>query len=240
MEPLFSDEIEQKPVANHFDNTFDDGVDNRNMLMDLARAAFAHGHHIIAITQSKKSAEEIADLHGERGRLAPQQQQDHRTYRWSSRQAQNYLETMEEEVVSPNEPKEREQFIGKVLNDTQIPDDVGLWRPVAIKQDMETGRKPKAPRAPGAKLRCWELVVDVRGWLSTCSPSVGDLAILALVSTSVLETSSEWDHPARHISACLGATTGEGLCPETMRDTVVCIFFWWMPTLNGKYNIFCI
>ena len=175
-----------------FDNTFDDGVDNRNMLMDLARAAFAHGHHTIAITQSKKSAEEIADLNGERARLAPQQQQDDRTYRWSSRQVQNYLETMEEEVVSPNEPKEREQFIGKVLNDTQIPDDVGLWRPVAIKQYMETGRKPKAPqRAPGAKLRCWELVVDVCGWLSTCSPSVGDLAILALVSTSVLETSSE-------------------------------------------------
>ena len=198
-----------------FDNTFDNGVDKTGKLMDLARAAFAHGHHIIAITQFKKSAEEIADLNGERTRLAPQQQQDDRTYRWSRRQAQNYLETMEEEVVSPNEPKEREEFIGKVLNDTQISDDVGLWRPVAINAYMNTGRKPKAPqRAPGAKLRYWELVA-----------SVGDLAILALISTSVLETSSEWDHPARHISACLGATTGEGLCPETMRDTVVCIFF---------------
>ena len=175
-----------------FDNTFDNGVDKTGKLMDLARAAFAHGHHIIAITQFKKSAEEIADLNGERTRLAPQQQQDDRTYRWSRRQAQNYLETMEEEVVSPNEPKEREEFIGKVLNDTQIPDDVGLWRPVAINEYMNTGRKPKAPqRAPGAKLRYWELVVDVCGWLSTCSPSVGDLAILALISTSVLETSSE-------------------------------------------------
>ena len=212
-----------------FDNTFDNGVDKTGKLMDLARAAFAHGHHIIAITQFKKSAEEIADLNGERTRLAPQQQQDDRTYRWSRRQAQNYLETMEEEVVSPNEPKEREEFIGKVLNDTQIPDDVGLWRPVAINEYMNTGRKPKAPqRAPGAKLRYWELVVDVCGWLSTCSPSVGDLAILALISTSVLETSSEWDHPARHISACLGATTGEGLCPETMRDTVVCILFFFV------------
>ena len=43
-----------------------------------------------------------------------------------------------------------------------------------------------------------------------------------LVSASVLETSS--GHPARHISACLGATTCERLCPETMRDTVVCHF----------------
>lgn len=58
-----------------------------------------------------------------------------------------------------------------------------------------------------------KFVVDICGWLSTCSPSVGDLAILALVSTSVPETSSEWDHPARHISACLGARTGEGQIP---------------------------
>ena len=118
-----------------FDDTFDNGVDNRNrgMLMDLARAAFTHDHHIIAITQSKKSAEEIADLNGERTRVAPQQQQDERTYRWSSRQARNYLETMED-LISPNEPKEREDFIDKVLNDTQVPDDVGLWRPVAIQE----------------------------------------------------------------------------------------------------------
>ena len=136
-----------------FDNTFDNGVDKTGMLMDLARAAFAHGHHIVAITQSKKSAEEIADLNGERTRLAPQQQQDDRTYRWSRRQAQKYLETMEEEMVSPNEPKEREEFIGKVLNNTLIPDDVGLWRPVAIKEYMKTGHKPKAPQRARAKLR---------------------------------------------------------------------------------------
>ena len=123
------------------------------MLIDLARAAFAHGHHIVAITQSKKSAEEIADLNGERTRLAPQQQQDDRTYRWSRRQAQKYLETMEEEMVSPNEPKEREEFIGKVLNNTLIPDDVGLWRPVAINEYMKTGHKPKAPQRARAKLR---------------------------------------------------------------------------------------
>ena len=121
-----------------FDDTFDYGVDDRDssMLIDLARAAFTHGHHIIIITRSKESAAEIADLNGARTRLAPQQQQDDRTYRWSSRQVQNYLETMEGEVVSSKEPKEREQFIGKVLNATQIPDDVGLWRPVEIQAYM--------------------------------------------------------------------------------------------------------
>ena len=135
-----------------FDNTFDDGVDNRDMLMDLARAAFAHGHHIIAITQSKKAAEELADLNGARTRLAPQQRQDERTYRWSREQTRNYLETMEE--VLRNEPKEREQVIDKLLNDTEVPDDFGLWKPVDIKEYLDTGRKPKAPqRAPGAKLK---------------------------------------------------------------------------------------
>eukprot|EP00434_Breviolum_minutum_P014586 symbB.v1.2.012858.t1/scaffold875.1/size155714/7 len=145
-----------------FDNTFDNGVDKTSMLIDLARAAFAHGHHIVAITQSKKSAEEIADLNGERTRLAPQQQQDDRTYRWSRRQAQKYLETMEEEMVSPNEPKEREEFIGKVLNNTLIPDDVGLWRPVAINEYMKTGHKPKAPQRARTSAPVWvrQLVKD--------------------------------------------------------------------------------
>ena len=94
MAPLFSVEKEQKPVRIIFDDTFDYGVDDRDssMLIDLARAAFTHGHHIIIITRSKESAAEIADLNGARTRLAPQQQQDDRTYRWSSRQAQNYLE----------------------------------------------------------------------------------------------------------------------------------------------------
>ena len=151
--PLFSLlRANNKRLHIIFDNTFDNGVDKTGMLMDLARAAFAHGHHIVAITQFKKSAEEIAYLNGERTRLAPQQQQDDRTYRLSRRQAQKYLETMEEEMVSPNEPKEREEFIGKVLNNTLIPDDVGLWRPVAINEYMMTGHKPKAPQRARAKL----------------------------------------------------------------------------------------
>ena len=128
-----------------FDNTFNRGIatDETN-LMGLIRPAFEHGQHIIAITQSKKAAEELADLNGERTRLAVQQQQEERMYRWARTQARTFLET-----------KELEEVIDKVLNNTEIPDDFGLWRPVAITEYVNTGRKPKAPqRAPGAKLKC--------------------------------------------------------------------------------------
>ena len=180
-----------------FDNTFDRGIaTHETSLMGLIRPAFEHGQHIIAITQTKKAAEELAGLNGARTRVAVQQQPEERMYRWSREQARTYLET-----------KELEEVIDKasVLNSTEIPDDFGLWRPVDITEYVNTGMKPKAPqRAPGAKLKCSQtayvfleksdvliFVVDICGWLSTCSPSVGDLAILALVSTSVPETSSE-------------------------------------------------
>ena len=128
-----------------FDNTFDRGIaTDETSLMGLIRPAFEHGQHIIAITQSKKAAEELADLNGERTRLAVQQQQEERMYRWSREQARTFLET-----------KELEEVIDKVLNNTEIPDDFGLWRPVAITEYVNTGIKPKAPqRAPGAKLKC--------------------------------------------------------------------------------------
>ena len=145
-----------------FDDTFDRGVENTFrgpenygcILLDITRTAWEFGHHMIAITQSKKSAEEIQDLNlGARTHIALQQQQDERVYRWSREQARNYLESMEEEAHK-NEPEEREEGIDKVLSNTQIPDAFGLWRPVAISEYLNTGRKPKAPqRAPGAKLK---------------------------------------------------------------------------------------
>ena len=128
-----------------FDNTFDRGIATaETSLMGLIRPAFEHGQHIIAITQSKKAAEELAGLNGARTRVAVQQQPEERMYRWSREQARTYLET-----------KELEEVIDKVLNKTEIPDDFGLWKPVDITEYVNTGMKPKAPqRAPGAKLKC--------------------------------------------------------------------------------------
>ena len=110
-----------------------------NTLINLGRRAFNLGHHLIVITQSPGKAEEVSGLNGARTRLAMQQQQDERVYRWSREQARNYLQT-KEEVVSLKEPQKREQFIDKVLNNTQIPDDFGLWIPVRIMNFLRSGR----------------------------------------------------------------------------------------------------
>ena len=131
------------------DNMFDNGLQtNGEDLMMLTRAAHELGHHLIVITQSRERAQEVSDLNGARTRLAPQQQQDERTYRWSSEQARSFLETLE--------PKESEQVIDKLLDDTKVPDKFGLWKPSDIREYLTSGRKPKArqPARPGAKLKC--------------------------------------------------------------------------------------
>ena len=131
------------------DNTFDSGLQpDGARLMELTRAAHELGHHLIVITQSRERAQEVSDLNGARTRLALQQQQDERVYRWSSEQARSFLETLE--------PNESEQVIDKVLNDTQVPDEFRLWKPSDIREYLTSGCKPKAlqPARPGAKLKC--------------------------------------------------------------------------------------
>jgi len=127
------------------DNTFDSGLQpNGDRLMELTRAAHELGHHLIVITQSRERAQEVSDLNGARTRLALQQQQDERVYRWSSEQARRFLKTLQ--------PKESEQVIDKVLNDTQVPDEFRLWKPSDIREYLTSGCKPKAPQParPGA------------------------------------------------------------------------------------------
>jgi len=147
-ERVFS-QLKAKGIRLHmcFDNTFDRGIaGDETFLMALVRASFNNGHHIIVITDSKESAKEVARLDGARTRLALYQPQDERANRWSSEEARRYLET-KEEVVSLKEPKEREELIDKILNNTQIPDDFGLWIPVHINEYLTSGRKPEAPQS---------------------------------------------------------------------------------------------
>eukprot|EP00439_Symbiodinium_sp_Y106_P078881 s2454_g17.t1 len=63
------------------DNMFDKEVGERGeMLMDLARATHTFGQ-VIVVTQSEAVAKEVADLNGERTRLAPQQNVSATEYR---------------------------------------------------------------------------------------------------------------------------------------------------------------
>jgi len=150
-------QLKAKGIRLHmvFDNTFNRGIaGEETFLMALVRAAFNNGHHIIVITDSKELAKEVAGLDGARTRLALQQPQDERANRWSSEEARRYLES-KEEVVSLKEPKEREQLIDKILNNTQIPDDFGLWIPVHINEYLTSGRKPEAPQCARGTSHVW-------------------------------------------------------------------------------------
>ena len=121
-----------------FDNTFDIGLQAAGQfvpdLLALTRAAHEFDHHLIAITQSEEAANEVAHLNGARTRLIEQQKAP--SYRWSNGQAEEYLKA----VKTLTEKAER------VLNMTQVPDEVGGWKPVDIKEYLRTGRRPEAPQ----------------------------------------------------------------------------------------------
>eukprot|EP00435_Cladocopium_sp_Y103_P018909 s1560_g4.t1 len=118
-----------------FDNTFDTGLRGQETdLMALTRAAHEYDHHLIAVTQSEEAANRVANLSGARTRLVEQQKAP--SYRWSKGEAEEYLKA----VKTLTENAER------VLNMTQVPDEVGGWRPVDIKEYLRTGRRPEAPQ----------------------------------------------------------------------------------------------
>ena len=118
-----------------FDNTFDTGLQGQETnLMALTRAAHEFDHHLIAISQTAEAADEVANLNGARTRKVEQQEPS--SYRWSKGQAEEYLKA----VKTLTEKDER------VLNMTQVPDEVGGWKPVDIKEYLRTGRRPEAPQ----------------------------------------------------------------------------------------------
>ena len=118
-----------------FDNTFDTGLKGQETnLMALTRAAHEFDHHLIAIAQTEEAADEVANLNGARSRKVEQQEAP--SYRWTRGQAEEYL-------------KAAKAFAGeaeRVLNMTQVPDEVGGWKPVDIKEYLKTGRRPEAPQ----------------------------------------------------------------------------------------------
>ena len=118
-----------------FDNTFDTGLQGHETnLMALTRAAHHFDHQLIAITQTEEAADKVDNLNGARARKVEQQEAP--SYRWSKGQAEEYLKAVK-------------AFTGeeeRVLNMTQVPDEVGGWKPVDIKEYLKTGRRPEAPQ----------------------------------------------------------------------------------------------
>ena len=134
-----------------FDNTFDTGLQGQETnLMALTRAAHEFDHHLIAISQIAEAANEVANLNGARTRKVEQQEPP--SYRWSKGQAKEYLKA----VNTLTEKDER------VLNMTQVPDEVGGWKPVDIKEYLRTGRRPEAPQqGQGRRLKYSHCFVEI-------------------------------------------------------------------------------
>ena len=117
-----------------FDNTFDTGLSGQETnLMALTRAAHECDHHLIAVTHGEDAANKVAYLNGARTRLLEQRKAP--SYRWSKGEAEEYLK---EYLKAENAER--------VLNMTQVPDEVGGWKPVDIKEYLKTGRRPEAPQ----------------------------------------------------------------------------------------------
>ena len=146
-----------------FDNTFDTGLKGQennliSNLLALTRAAHKFGHHLIVITQTEDAAHEVANLNGARTRLVEQQKAP--SYRWSKGEAEEYL-------------KAAKAFAGeaeRVLNMTQVPDEVGGWKPVDIEEYLQTGRRPEAPQqGQGRRLKhahCFVLICPLLRFVS--------------------------------------------------------------------------
>jgi len=121
-----------------FDNTFDQGLQGQEgLLLGLTRIAFDCGHHLLVVTQSEKAAQEVAKLNGARSRAWAQN--DARSYRWERMEARKHVQN--------NPLRSNEQTIDVVLNMTEVPDQIGRWRPVDVDEYLRTGRRPQAPQA---------------------------------------------------------------------------------------------
>ena len=93
-------------------------------------------------SHTEEAADEVANLNGARTRKVKQQKAP--SYRWSKRQAEEYLKTV----------KAFTGEVERVLNMTQVPDEVGGWKPVDIKEYLKTGRRPEALQpAQGRRLK---------------------------------------------------------------------------------------
>ena len=137
--------LEQKSITLRlvFDNVLDGGVSSdaeRDILTALARGASEHGHQVLFTMKDEKAAASIAGLNGDTTFVAELQDKRHGAYRWNKTETEQLIRTFK----NPNG-----MDTAAILEASQIPDELGGWRPRATKLFMKYGRKPSAPHKPG-------------------------------------------------------------------------------------------
>ena len=102
-------------------------------------AAAEHAHQVVFLVQSENSAA-IAGLNGDTTSIPPQQIRSAAAYRWSREETLDLLQGFGLSTKAE-----------EILEQSQIPDESGGWRPRSTTVYIQTGRKPTAPcPAPGA------------------------------------------------------------------------------------------
>ena len=131
------------------DNILDGGILNQgDRVRVLARAACDNLHQIIFIVQSETAAGEISRLNGDSTKISPQQKPAP-LYRWSRDQTLALLncsdDIMQKRLPADAGAEEVDGLLAEVLEQSEIPDAYGCWRPRSTKVYINTGQKPEAP-----------------------------------------------------------------------------------------------
>ena len=132
--------LQEEKIQLHlvFDNVLDSGATSdivKDQLKALARSAFKWGHQVLFTMQEKQAAESVADLNGATTRMTKLQNNSFGAYRWRQNEAEELIKTFADEIN-----------MTEVLAETEIPDEIGQWRPREIESFMRYGVKPLAPQ----------------------------------------------------------------------------------------------
>ena len=132
--------LQEEKIQLHlvFDNVLDSGATSdivKDQLKALARSAFKWGHQVLFTMQEKQAAESVADLNGATTRMTKLQNNSFGAYRWRQNEAEELIKTFADEIN-----------MTEVLAETEIPDEIGQWRPREIESFMRYGAQPLAPQ----------------------------------------------------------------------------------------------
>ena len=147
--------MHERKVRLHliFDNVLDGGVSSdreKDMLKALARGASRHGHQVVFTMQRKEAAESIAELNGDTTYMAELQDKSYGAYRWTQSETVQLIQRL---------LNGQQQDTNQILADSEIPDEIGRWRPRSTELFIQFGRKPSAPlrsKQAGQALNCFE------------------------------------------------------------------------------------
>ena len=107
----------------------------KDILKALARGSSKFGHQVVFTMQNKEAAESIADLNGDTTYKSGLQDESFGAYRWTKNETGQLIQRL----------SDGQQDANQILAHSEIPDEIGRWRPRFTELFIRFGRKPSAP-----------------------------------------------------------------------------------------------